>query len=280
MKLQPFSTFLLLLLASCASSETARQNASSPRGTTARTESQPAVAREPGSAAAALPTAPPSDSAGASGLAASTPSSRAEPDENGLGAKANEPTRDEDTPTLRSLPRGTKVLHVGDSFAGALGLPLGRLLEERGIHSILKHTDASYLTDWAWDGQLQKYLWKYNPDLVIVTLGANELGIADPARRIKTIRKITSTIGDRPCLWVGIPLWDGRQNGLMDVIQDHASPCIYWDSNEVLDVAAMPRISDGIHPTSSARESWAAVLVSWLEQHLSGDGDRPWTMQP
>src|SRR5690606_17807422 len=75
------------------------------------------------------------------------------------------------------VPADTKVLHVGDSFAGALGKPLGTLLEEAGVRSVLKHTDSSYLTDWAWDGNLQKYLWKYNPDLVLVTLGANELEI-------------------------------------------------------------------------------------------------------
>lgn len=179
-----------------------------------------------------------------------------------------------------SLPAGSKVLHVGDSFAGALGLPLGELLEAQGVHSVLKHTDASYLTDWAWDGNLQKYIWKYNPDLVIVTLGANELGIAQPEQRERTIKKIVSVVGERPCLWVAVPLWKGRQNGLMDVIQRNVAPCEFFDTNRALDVEAMPRISDGIHPTTSARMHWAGIVLDWLKRHRAPSDNQVWRLIP
>ena len=178
------------------------------------------------------------------------------------------------------LPAGTKVLHVGDSFAGALGKPLGKMFEERDVKSVLKHTDSSYLTDWAWDKKLQKYLWKYNPDFVIVTLGANELGIADPQRREKTIKKIVATIGDKPCLWVAIPLWNGPQNGLLEVIRKSSSPCTYMDTNEIFDVEAMSRIKDGIHPTTKARAEWAEFVLAWLEKHRKTDGEKPWSLRP
>lgn len=177
-----------------------------------------------------------------------------------------------------ALPAGTKVLHIGDSFAGALGLPLSVLFEQAGVKSVLKHTDASYLTDWAWNGELPKMLWKYNPDLLIITLGANELAIAEPEQRIKTIKKITSLVGDRPCVWVAIPLWQGKHNGLMDVIREHAAPCVYWDSNQLLDVEHMPRVADGIHPTSGARNEWAQVVFDWLKAHRSTNGGKPWAL--
>lgn len=183
-------------------------------------------------------------------------------------------------PVSKPLPSGTKVLQVGDSFAGALGLPLGKLLKAEGVSSTLKHTDASYLTDWAWDGSLQKYIWRYNPDLIIVTLGANELEITDPEARAKTIRKLVSVIGDRPCVWVGIPLWAGPKNGLLDVIAKNAAPCIYLDTNHLMDVAAMPRIRDGIHPTEAAREDWAKVVLDWLRRHQKDEAGRPWSLRP
>ncbi len=185
----------------------------------------------------------------------------------------------EQSPT-EPLPEGTKVLHVGDSFAGALGLPLGKLLQEHGVKSVLKHTDASYLTDWAWNGDLQKMLWKYNPDLLIITLGANELSITEPEQRKKTIAKIMKVVGDRPCLWVAIPLWDGKHNGLMDVIRDNVGSCVYWDSNELIDVEHMARISDGIHPTAEARADWARVVFDWLRQHRKPTDGRPWALEP
>lgn len=183
-------------------------------------------------------------------------------------------------PPLAPLPAGTKVLHVGDSFAGALGLPLGSRLEEQGVRSVLKHTDASYLTDWAWDGRLQKMIWRYNPDLVLITLGGNELEIVDPKRRERTVKKIVSVLGDRPCVWIGVPLWKGPQNGLLEVIADSCGPCVYLDTSQLLDLAQMDRLSDGIHPTETARALWADAVIDWLRRHRSDDGKRPWDVVP
>lgn len=179
----------------------------------------------------------------------------------------------------RPLPPGSKVLHIGDSFAGALGLPLGKRFEAEGVSSILKHTDASYLTTWAWEDALQKYIWRYNPDLVLVTLGANELQIVEPEQRERAIRKIISTIGERPCVWVAIPLWNGPQNGLLEIIRQHSSPCLYLDTNALMDTSQMPRIKDGIHPTASAREEWADVVLAWLKEQLAPSEPPRWVWQ-
>lgn len=176
------------------------------------------------------------------------------------------------------LPAGTKVLHIGDSFAGALGIPLGELLEQAGVRSVLKHKDSSYLTTWAWEPDLAQEIWRYNPDLVVVTLGANELGIAEPAQREKTVRKIVSTIGDRPCLWVAIPLWSERHNGLLDVIAKSSSPCVFYDTNEELDTLALPRIHDGIHPTNAARRVWAEAVFEYLRVHREPRDGTPWRL--
>lgn len=191
--------------------------------------------------------------------------------ESGASAPSEEPL---------PIPAGTKVLHIGDSFAGALGRPLGDLFEGVGMRSVLKHTDSSYLTDWAWDGNLQQYIWKYNPDLVIVTLGANELEIVEPKQREKTVKKIISVIGPRPCVWVAIPLWEGPKNGLLEVIREHASPCVYMDTNALLDTTKMDRIQDGIHPTSEARRNWAAFVFDWLKAHRKPTPEKPWTLRP
>jgi len=172
------------------------------------------------------------------------------------------------------------VLHVGDSFAGALGIPLGELLEQAGVRSILKHKDSSYLTTWAWEPELEREIWRYNPDLVVITLGANELGIADPAQREKTVRKIVSTVGKRPCLWVAIPLWSERHNGLLDVIEHSSGPCVFYDTNEQIDTLAMPRIHDGIHPTNAARRAWAEAVFEYLVTHRRPQEGAPWWLAP
>lgn len=188
------------------------------------------------------------------------------------------PSSDPATEQQAALPPpvGTKVLHVGDSFAGALGIPLGKLLEEAGVKSILKHKDSSYLTTWAWEPDLEQEIWRYNPDLVVVTLGANELGIADPGQREKTVKKIVATIGQRPCLWVAIPLWSERHNGLLEVIEKSAAPCVFYDTNREMDTAHMARIHDGIHPTNDARRQWAEAVFGYLMAHRQPRAGAPW----
>jgi lysophospholipase L1-like esterase len=170
------------------------------------------------------------------------------------------------------------VLHVGDSFAAALGLPLNRKLKEQGLRSALEYETASYIPGWSAGDKLQKLLWKYNPDLVLITLGANELEIVDPEQRIRNIRRIVSTVGDRPCVWIATPLWAGAKNGLMDIIRQNAEPCRYMDTNAL--IQGMPRVSDGIHPTLAAREEWADVVIDWLKAQRAPSPQKPWALAP
>lgn len=174
------------------------------------------------------------------------------------------------------LPEGTTVLHVGDSFAGALGLPLKRMLSERGVRGVLEQETASYIPNWSSGDKLQRLLQRHRPDLVLITLGANELEIVEPEQRIRNIRRIVATIGERPCVWIGTPLWAGPKNGLMDIIRDNVAPCRYMDTNDLID--HMPRVADGIHPTTSARENWAAVVIDWLQTHRRPTEVHPWNL--
>ncbi len=191
-------------------------------------------------------------------------------------APSSPPSATEPPPSPPRLPAGTTVLHVGDSFAGALGLPLNKRLREAGIRGVLQFETASYIPGWAAGDKLRGYLNRYSPDLVLVTLGANELEIVQPEQRIRNIRKLIDTIGKRPCVWIATPLWDGAKNGLMEIIRQNAAPCLYMDTNAL--IPSMPRVSDGIHPTLSAREDWANVVMSWLEAHHEPTSDRPWAL--
>ncbi|HYJ07943.1 MAG TPA: hypothetical protein VEX18_03015, partial [Polyangiaceae bacterium] len=83
-------------------------------------------------------------------------------------------------PAAAELPVGSKVLQVGDSFADALGVELGKRLKAAGVRSSLEFRTPSYVPTWASGPELPKLLARYNPDLVLITLGGNELEIPDP----------------------------------------------------------------------------------------------------
>jgi len=172
------------------------------------------------------------------------------------------------------LPKGTMVLHIGDSFAGALGVDLNKALRERGLRSALEFQTATYIPTWAGSSELPKFLDRYQPDLVLITLGANELEITEPAQRAPTVRRLVKRLGDRPCVWIAPPLWGGKYNGLLEIIRDNAAPCRFMDSNAI--IRQMPRAGDHIHPSQAARKDWAQIVLSWLSQERAAQGARPW----
>ena len=178
---------------------------------------------------------------------------------------------------LPPLPQGTTVLHVGDSFAGALGIPLNNRLREVGIRSVLKYRTASYIVEWAHDDELETYLNRYHPDLVLVSLGANEMDISDPEQRIPAIKKIVATIGGLPCVWVGVPLWSAKHNGLMEIVRDNVAPCRFMDSAALF--PDMPRAHDKIHPTMQAREDWANMVRDWLAAQRRPTRSQPFALR-
>jgi len=180
------------------------------------------------------------------------------------------------SPGLAELPTGTKVLQVGDSFADALGVELGKLLKQSGLRTSLETKTPSYIGDWAFGPALRKAISDYNPDLVLITLGANEIEIPAPAQRVGPIQRLVKSLGDRPCVWILPPLWK-QDTGLMQVIKDNASPCQVLDSSVL--VPALPRGPDHIHPSSEGRVRWAAAVFDWLKKAREPQGPRPWSLR-
>jgi len=177
---------------------------------------------------------------------------------------------------LAELPTGTKVLQVGDSFADALGVELGKLLKRSGLRTSLETKTPSYIGDWAFGPALRKAISDYNPDLVLITLGANEVEIPVPAQRVGPIQRLVKSLGDRPCVWILPPLWK-QDTGLMQVIKDNAKPCQVLDSSTL--VPSLPRGPDHIHPSTEGRVQWAAAVYEWLKQAREPQGPRPWSLR-
>ena len=179
-------------------------------------------------------------------------------------------------PEADQLPRGTLVLHVGDSFAGALGVPLGRRLKAAGLRSVLEFRTSSYVPTWASGTELPGYVARYNPDLVIVTLGANEFDLQNPEQRASAVRRLVRELRGRPCVWVSPPRWK-QDSGILAVIRANVQPCRYLDSDTL--VHDLERKRDGIHPSEAAREVWADAVFAWLVRERRGGSERPWELR-
>jgi hypothetical protein len=180
------------------------------------------------------------------------------------------------TAPASELPKGTLVLHVGDSFAGALGVPLGKKLKAAGVRSVLEFQTASYIPTWASGKELPAYVARYSPDLVIITLGANEFELANPEQRAGAVKRLVQKLDGRPCVWVSPPRWK-PDTGVLGVIRDNAKPCRFLDSDTI--VQDLARKSDHIHPNDTGREAWAEAVLTWLGRERDGTADRPWNLR-
>jgi lysophospholipase L1-like esterase len=227
----------------------------------------------PGPASSDPPAAPPPATELADASLEAEPALDAAP-EAAAEASAPEASAPEASTPL-PLPEGTTVLHIGDSMAGALGVELNHELAKQKVTGVLRFKTASYIPSWAWSKQLPVYLAQYKPDLVLITLGTNEVKIPDPNERIPTIKKLVARLGGRPCVWIAPPVWT-KEMGLYQVIRDNIAPCRYMDTAVVY--PDMPRLDDKIHPTIPARRVWAKRVVDWLQKERRPTAERPWAM--
>lgn len=190
-------------------------------------------------------------------------------------APSSSPTTD--APAAAELPARTTVLHVGDSFAESLGAPLGRRLQAAGVRNVLESKTPSYIPTWAGNGNIQRLLDKYKPDLVLITLGGNEFEIPTPADRAAPVKRLVQALKGRPCVWITPPRWK-QDSGVLAVIRDNSAPCRYLDSDTI--VHGLPLARDKVHPNEAGREQWAAAVLSWLQAERAPSEGQPWALKP
>jgi hypothetical protein len=71
-----------------------------------------------------------------------------------------------------------------------------------------------------------------------------------------------------------------KDSGILQVIHDHAAPCLFFDSDAVLGgLTAQERQRDRIHPNERGGARWTEALWGWLLEHR--DPKRPaWGLVP
>jgi len=178
-------------------------------------------------------------------------------------------------PAAPPLPKGTVVLHVGDSFVhSGLTQELRKKFEPLGVKYEVRAEKSTNSLDWA--KRLPEIVSATQPDLVIVTLGGNEIGSKYLDVEAHAVERIVKAIGDRPCVWTTPPLWM-EESGVFDAIQTHVAPCRFFETDVIVG-SFLPR-RDGIHPTMEGGATWGDALFGWLERERVGAAS-PWELRP
>lgn len=154
--------------------------------------------------------------------------------------------------------QASRVLHVGDSMAPLVGNYLRPIFTKSGRNYWIESTVSTSTLDWAQKRLLQDAMFKYDPELVLISLGSNELFDPRPERRGPAVKQIVADTRGRPCLWIGPPLWK-PDTGFIAVLRQNLGHCRYFDSAKL----DLPRMEDGRHPSWSAGWRWADAV--WRE---------------
>lgn len=168
-------------------------------------------------------------------------------------------------PPIAALPIEPKtvVLHVGDSFVMAgFSQSLRPKMKSVGALYEVRGAQATYTT--TWHSKLSRLVGDYHPDLVIITLGANEVTLTDPWARADAVTRLVKVVGDTPCVWVTPPLWR-KDTGIIEVIKQRAKPCLVFDSDAI--AGPISRQPDSIHPSNAGGAVWAEAFWKWLLDH-------------
>ncbi|MFO0619482.1 MAG: SGNH/GDSL hydrolase family protein [Polyangiaceae bacterium] len=174
------------------------------------------------------------------------------------------------------LPEGMKVLIVGDSFGQALGAGMRNVAGEYKLTADLQAKESTFIPQWAGGKfDIPSLIRVGKPDVVVISVGGNELAMVDPTVRVPDIEKIIKIMGETPCVWVRVPTWEAKgwkENDLPELIRTHSGPCRYYDSNKLS--AGLPRGSDHIHPTAEGQKIWARQVFDWMKAERDPKSDK------
>jgi hypothetical protein len=236
---------LALSQAACGNSKTATETA------TARASATPANSVQSASILTAAATAPTADAASA--------------DDAGTGGAASDASTADSGAAVALDYKDKTILHCGDSMVGG-GAGLSRGLQEHfkaaGAKRFIQETfvSASILTF----DQQPKYrdlLARHRPDVVIITLGANDVFVPSPSSLLPFVRGIIKKTGARECYWISPPTWK-PDSGIVELLKANVAPCKFFDSRNL----TLPRAGDKIHPTDKGGGMWADLFWTALSE--------------
>lgn len=158
---------------------------------------------------------------------------------------------------------GKTVLLVGDSMAEGLGWTMKGKVENAGGRLIVIPWFSSTTSAWAGEGRLKAEIARYNPDIIFIALGSNEIFLSQPELEAPQVRKLVSELGDIPAYWIGPPSWK-PDHGIVRVIEDNFIPDRFYNSNDL----NVPRRKDGAHPTVEGYATWSDLIWNWYARKV------------
>jgi lysophospholipase L1-like esterase len=162
------------------------------------------------------------------------------------------------------IPRGTKVLLLGDSLAEGLKFSLRKKGEADG-YNVAAETERGTRAD-QWSHRIKKIIKEKKPSLVLISLGTNDSFLKDAAPQRAHIQKIVNEVNSSGAriVWIlppSLPTKATSRKKIVDMIEEEMSGCgDVLDSKDI----TFERNKDGIHYSSTGYTAWASLVWDLL----------------
>jgi hypothetical protein len=192
------------------------------------------------------------------GLAAAPTQDRKEDARDSVDATDSEPAP--------PAPRRYKVVvSAGDSFNGAFSMALAPRFRAEGARFVRDVWVGVGVGQFDRHRRFADLLAQHKPDLVIVSLGANDIDDSDLEAAARSVRSIVQKIGARDCYWIAPAMWK-KDTGILEVLERNVAPCRFFSSRGF----KVERGRDGWHPSVKGGADWAERFWEWFEGDRGG----------
>lgn len=168
-----------------------------------------------------------------------------------------------------------KILLVGDSLAVGLTNPLREIAAARGDDLISDATTGTTARQWVSAGRLGADVLAHDPDIVLVSLGTNDMK-ADQSNFANDVTALVDAAAGASVRWIGPPAmpFDAGivRSTLTSVLGSRGVPVFPSDSR------SYPRAADQIHMPPSGYAAWALDLsaAGYLDRQVPSSNKAKW----
>jgi len=153
---------------------------------------------------------------------------------------------------------------VGDSLAQGLSSPLKQFAKDKKIKFHSRTVVGSTSIFWSKSYYLKNDLKTYNPDLIIVSLGTNDMKLSHAPQ--KEIEKISQQLinTNAKIIWLVPPSMPFTDNGVREVIYHLPSQINKLKCEDL----SLERSKDKIHFTFKGYNDWAKCIEENIRYNL------------
>ncbi|MFM7726440.1 MAG: SGNH/GDSL hydrolase family protein, partial [Flavobacteriales bacterium] len=164
-------------------------------------------------------------------------------------------------PVEKSDSSEQRILLIGDSEAGGLMSLFNDYCIANGHKLVATMVwNSATIYNYGYSTRVDDLMKQYQPTLVVIVLGLNEMYARDLAKRSKAADMLRAKLGSTPYLWVG-PANFMEDHGINKVYEQTATSERFFSSKNL----NLPKGSDKRHPNREGYKIWMEHISRFVQ---------------